>query len=469
MKKIKVGLIGCGTIGSEISRAIEREIPEMELVALSDLDRIKAKNLEKSLPSHPKVVSPEELIELVDLVIEAASKEASDSIARAALNKGKDIMIMSVGGLLGQEDTFSLAKKKNCRIYLPSGAIAGLDGIKSASQGKIYSLILTTRKPSSSLARAPYILENKIDLDSLTSPKLIFEGSAKEAVDAFPQNINVAATVSLGGIGAEATTVRIIADPTLDKNIHEIVIKGDFGKMACRCENLPSPSNPRTSYLAPLSAISTLKNIVTRVGGRAGDAYMKCKKVQKLLSDYLDGEVKEREKELLEAHLSECPHCRKELESYKKTEELIKLKVKEEPAPEFWEGCWPEFKAKLEKENRVPQFIERRNIPFKLLREPLFIGATACAVILILMISLISLSYKYRELGYIFQKELLARKATYQQIGIEDFLQTLVTSRMREEVEDMEEALSRFPQAEIYLEEVVAEILSLEEEGGELL
>jgi hypothetical protein len=204
---------------------------------------------------------------------------------------------------------------------------------------------------------------------------------------------------------------------------------------------------------------------------------MKCKKVQKLLSDYLDGKVKEREKELIEAHLSGCPDCRKELESYKKTEELIKLKVKEEPASEFWERCWSEFKAKLEKENRVPQSIERRNIPFKLLREPLFIGATACAVILVLMISLISLNYKYRELEYIFQKELLAREATYQQIGIEDFLQTLVTSKMRKEAEYMEEVLSRFPQAELYLEEVVAEILSTErseglfgdEEGGELL
>jgi aspartate dehydrogenase len=262
MKKMKVGIVGCGTIGSEISRAIEREIPEMELLALSDLDPAKAKSLEESLSSHPRIVSPEELIEIVDLVIEAASKEASAPLARAALNKGKDVMVMSVGGLLGEEDIFSLAGKKNCKIYLPSGAIAGLDGVKAASRGKIHSVVLTTRKPPSGLAQAPYVLENKIDLGSLTSPKLIFEGSAKEAVGAFPRNINVAAALSLAGIGAEATTVRIIADPTLTRNVHEIVVEGDSGKIVCRCENLPSPSNPRTSYLAPLSAISTLKNIV---------------------------------------------------------------------------------------------------------------------------------------------------------------------------------------------------------------
>ena len=262
MKTIRVGIIGCGTIGSEISRAIEKEIPEMELTALADLDQIKARKLKKSLSSKPQVVPSEELIGLVDLVVEAASKEASASLARSALKKGKDILVMSVGGLLDQEDIFSLAKKKNCKVYLPSGAIAGLDGIKAASRGKIYSLGLTTYKSPSSLAGAPYILQNKIDLESLTSPKVIFEGSAREAVNAFPKNINVAAALSLVGIGAEATTVRIIADPNLTRNVHEIVVEGDFGKMVCRCENLPSPSNPRTSYLAPLSAISVLKNIV---------------------------------------------------------------------------------------------------------------------------------------------------------------------------------------------------------------
>jgi hypothetical protein len=210
---------------------------------------------------------------------------------------------------------------------------------------------------------------------------------------------------------------------------------------------------------------------------------MKCRKVEKLLSDYLDGEVKEKEKELIRAHLSECPACRKEFEFYKKSEELIRLKIKEEPLPGFWERCWPELKAKLEplysrlpdgqgeagKKSLIPRLID---IPLKLLRQPLFIGATASAVILVLALNLVSLNHKYRELEYIFQQE-IAKGADYQPMGIESFLQALATSQMREEVELMEEALSRFPQAELYLEEVVAESFNFEqngiENGGELL
>ena len=265
MFKLKVGLIGCGTIGREISQALESQIPEMELVALADINKEKAINLKNSLKSNPSILSNEALILAVDLVIEAASKDAAKRITRQALDEGKDIMVMSTGGLIGNEELFALAKENNCKIYLPSGAIAGLDGVKGAALSKIHSLTLTTSKPPLSLANAPYIRQNKIDLNVLTSAKLIFEGSAEQAVNAFPQNINVAATLSFSGIGVKKTKVRIIADPTLSRNIHEIIMEGEFGKIITRCENLPSPTNPKTSYLACLSAIATLKNIVNPV------------------------------------------------------------------------------------------------------------------------------------------------------------------------------------------------------------
>lgn len=262
---MKVGIVGCGAIGTELAQAIDKEIEKVQLVALTDIDEEKAKRLAYSLKRKPEILPLDELIKKSDLIIEAASKDLVSSLARKVIDQGKDIMIMSVGGLLGNEDLFDLAKKKDCKIYLPSGALAGLDGVKSASIGRIDSVTLTTRKPPKGLIGAPYIKKNKIELDTITTEEVIFEGSATEAVEGFPKNINVSAALSLAGIGAEKTRVRIIADPNLKRNIHEVEVKGEFGRLVSRTENLPSPKNPKTSYLACLSAIATLKGIVNSI------------------------------------------------------------------------------------------------------------------------------------------------------------------------------------------------------------
>lgn len=262
---MRVGIVGCGVIGSELAQAIDKEIREAQLVALTDIDEKKSKELVNLLKEKPEILSLDELIKRSDLIIEAASKDLVPSLARKVIDQGRDIMIMSVGGLLGNEDLLDLAKKKDCKIYLPSGALAGLDGVKSASVGRIDSITLTTRKPPEGLKGAPYIIRNKIDLDAIIKETVIFEGSANEAVEGFPKNINVSAALSLAGIGAEKTRVRIIADPNLKRNIHEVEVKGEFGRLVSRTENLPSPKNPKTSYLACLSAIATLKGIVSSI------------------------------------------------------------------------------------------------------------------------------------------------------------------------------------------------------------
>jgi len=122
-------------------------------------------------------------------------------------------------------------------------------------------VVLTTSKPPAGLAGAPFVAENQIDLDEIKERTVLFEGTAQEAVKAFPANINVAASLSLAGIGPQRTQVRIIADPELSANVHQIEVIGKFGKLTTRTENLPSPSNPKTSYLAALSAVATLKSI----------------------------------------------------------------------------------------------------------------------------------------------------------------------------------------------------------------
>lgn len=210
----------------------------------------------------------EELLQSVDLVVESASQNAVRFVVPRALEAGCDVMVLSVGALADEElreRLFRLAEQNNCKLYFPSGAVAGIDGINSASAAGISSVTLTTRKPPLSLAGAPHVETLGIELEKIEKETLLFEGPASEAVKAFPANVNVAATISLAGIGFERTKVRVIADPALSRNIHEITVEGEFGKLFTRVENLPSPENPKTSYLAALSAISTLKKILNPV------------------------------------------------------------------------------------------------------------------------------------------------------------------------------------------------------------
>jgi aspartate dehydrogenase len=139
-----------------------------------------------------------------------------------------------------------------------------LDGLKSASIGTIERISLTTTKNPKGLEGAPYILQQKIDLRALTQAAVVFEGAASEAVRGFPANVNVAATLSLAARGVPVH-VKIVADPNIHVNRHEIVVEGEFGKIFTKVENVPSPSNPKTSYLAALSAIATLRSIVEPV------------------------------------------------------------------------------------------------------------------------------------------------------------------------------------------------------------
>ncbi|MBI4708486.1 MAG: DUF108 domain-containing protein, partial [Candidatus Omnitrophica bacterium] len=152
-----------------------------------------------------------------------------------------------------------------CQIYLPSGAICGLDGVKSASLGRIDKVTLTTRKPPRSLEGAPYLVSKGINLSQIKQETLLFEGTAEEAIRGFPQNVNVCATLSIAGIGPEKTRVKIITSPFYTSNIHEVEAEGAFGRLTVRTENVPSPQNPKTSYLAALSAIATLKQILEPV------------------------------------------------------------------------------------------------------------------------------------------------------------------------------------------------------------
>ena len=265
---MKIGIIGCGAIGSAVAKAACR-IREVEELRLLDLDDGLAKAMAKETGGKPCAHDGfSEFLTGLDLVIEAASQEAVVRYGKNVLDEGCDLMVLSVGALGSKALFDSLCRAaiaKGARIYVPSGAVAGMDGVYAASQAGLEEVVLTSSKPPEGFKGAPYLDKKGIVLDGITHPKIIFEGPASEAVKAFPKNINVAATLSLCGLGLEGTKVRIIADPGSTRNKHEIYVRGAFGELRMEVQNVPSPQNPRTSYLAALSAIGCLKKITSGV------------------------------------------------------------------------------------------------------------------------------------------------------------------------------------------------------------
>ncbi len=150
-------------------------------------------------------------------------------------------------------------------MFLPSGAIVGLDGVKAAAAAGLDRVTITSTKPPRALEGAPFVVEHDLDLISIKEATQIYEGPAVEAVRLFPKNVNVAAALSLAGVGLQRTRVRVVVDPNASRNIHEIHAEGAFGRLVTRVENVPSPENPKTSWLAALSAFRKLREITETV------------------------------------------------------------------------------------------------------------------------------------------------------------------------------------------------------------
>jgi len=258
MSMLKIGIVGCGTIGSAVARAIDKGSVPALLTGLTSRTQARAEELAKSLHTPPPVMNLPALLRASDLVVEAATGSALEEIVPACLREGKDVFVISVGGLLGHEEWSREAEARGCRILIASGAIAGLDGVRGAVVGRVDSVTLTTRKPPRGLAGAPYVVEHGIDLDALTEETLIFEGTAREACKGFPTNVNVSAALSLAGIGPDQTRVRIVAVPDGRFNQHWIEVWGEFGRLSVEVENVPSATNPRTGLLSIYSTIAFL-------------------------------------------------------------------------------------------------------------------------------------------------------------------------------------------------------------------
>jgi len=243
-------------------------IKETRLIGLSDRKTEVAQQLSKSLKTHPPVLSIAALIQRSDLVIECAHVSVVPDLLKRAIRRRKDLLIISTGGLVGQERHLEKAKKRGCHITIPSGAVFGIDGLKAAALFPFKRVTLTTRKPPQSFEGVPFVVRKKIQLSRIKRPTVLFRGSLKKAIQNFPQNINVASTLAFSGIHPRRLKIQIIADPSKKRNSHEVVLEGPLGTLKSFCENVPSQENAKTSRLAIVSVLAALKALFdpVRVG-----------------------------------------------------------------------------------------------------------------------------------------------------------------------------------------------------------
>jgi aspartate dehydrogenase len=254
----RVAVVGLGPIGRKVVEALDQGMPGLVLAAVSVQDPAKHRDFLARLKKPPAILPIDGLVEVADLVIECAPSRLVRSIVAPFVSRGKTAVVLSAGALLENEDLIELAKQNGGQIVVPTGALIGLDAMTAAAEGKILSVRMVTRKPVTGLAGAPYLVQNNIDIERITEPLRIFEGTAREAAKGFPANLNVAVALSLAGLGPDRTTLEIWADPALTRNVHRVEVESDSARFSMSIENIPS-ENPKTGRITALSVIAYLR------------------------------------------------------------------------------------------------------------------------------------------------------------------------------------------------------------------
>jgi aspartate dehydrogenase len=254
---MRVGLIGLGAIACGV---LELLTPE------DDIDVVGALVADPSKPRAaraPKICqSVADLIRLrPEVVVEAAGHAALRCCGPPILRAGIDLIMLSVGALADadvERDIRDSACAGHSHALAAAGAIGALDALAAASVGGLSRVIHTTRKPAAALLPPE-------QASALTAPRELYRGSAREGALRFPESINVAAAVSLAGIGLDLTEVCVVADPTVDRNRHEVVAQGVFGELRFEIQNVPTDANPRTGRLVAMSVVHALRRRHTRL------------------------------------------------------------------------------------------------------------------------------------------------------------------------------------------------------------
>jgi len=262
-KPLRIGLAGLGAVGLEVARHLIAGVSGLTLAAIAVRDAEKAR---RALPQLDSIaIKPATaLADDCDVVVECLPPALFREVAISAIDKGRIFMPLSVAQLLDNWDLVGRAKQKGARILPPTGALLGLDAVRAAAEGTVHSIKMITRKPPGGLEGAPYLRERNITLVGLDKPLKLFEGTAREGARGFPTNVNVAAALSLAGIGPDRTRLEIWADPALTRNTHRIEVEADTARFTMSIEGVPS-ENPRTGRLVPLSTVAALRGLVSEL------------------------------------------------------------------------------------------------------------------------------------------------------------------------------------------------------------
>jgi aspartate dehydrogenase len=259
---LKLAVGGLGAIGMAVVRKVDSgELPGIRLVAVSARDEAKARDRLAGLRTRPALVPLARLSDEADIVLEAVPARYFAEVADPAIDKGRILMPLSVGQLLGHMHLIERAKLTGARIFVPTGALLGLDAVRAVAEGHVESVRIVTRKPPRGLTGAPHLVQNRITVDALTDPLKVFEGTAREAIIGFPANVNVAVALSLAGIGPDRTRVEIWADPGVTRNMHTIEVRSDSSDLSMTIANIPSEETPATGKVTALSAIAALRRL----------------------------------------------------------------------------------------------------------------------------------------------------------------------------------------------------------------
>jgi aspartate dehydrogenase len=260
MPDIRVAIGGLGAIGRMLARKLSAGLPGLTLACAAAGDRAKAQAFLDAEGIACPIVPLNAFPEHADIAVECAPAAIIEDICRPMLEAGKSVIVLSCGALLPRPELLDLAKAKGGRIIVPTGALLGLDAVVAAAEGDITSVRMTTRKPPGGLKGAPYLEQHGISVDGLTEAKRVFSGSAREAAAGFPANVNVAAALSLAGIGPDRTQIDIWADPAVTRNCHDIEVEADSARLRMSIENVPS-ENPKTGRIVALSVLAALRKL----------------------------------------------------------------------------------------------------------------------------------------------------------------------------------------------------------------
>ena len=257
-----VAIAGLGAIGLPLARALDAGVPGLRLVAVAARDQARARDRTAGFAAPPAVVPPADLAQ-ADIVVEAAPAAVFEQIAVPAIEAGRILVPASVGALLSRMHLIRRAEETGARIVVPTGALLGLDAVRAAAEGTVEAITIESRKPPAGLEGAPFLVEHGIQVSGITEPLKVFEGNALDAARGFPANVNVAAALALAGVGPLRTRVEIWADPTITRNTHTIRVDAEAARFTMTIEGVPSPDNPRTGLLTPLSVLACLRGLVS--------------------------------------------------------------------------------------------------------------------------------------------------------------------------------------------------------------